>query len=99
MTDWTDEELEATIIAYLDMRTADHDGRPYNKAEVNAALREGPLKTRTKGSVEYRMQNLSAVLNELGHEWLTGYKPAGNVGLGVKNRLLVILARHGIHPL
>lgn len=96
MDEWSDAELEAAVEAYLGMLAAEQANHPYSKAEINSGLREGQLSGRTKGSVEYRMQNISAVLLELGHAWLPGYKPAHNVGLGVKQRLLTILKRHGI---
>jgi 5-methylcytosine-specific restriction protein A len=96
MDEWSDDELEAAVVAYLQMLADELSGRVYSKADANAGLREGPLKIRTKGSVEYRMQNISAVLEDLGQIWLPGYKPARNVGLGVKQRLLAILKRHGV---
>lgn len=86
---WNDAELEAAVRGYAEMLSAEKSGRPYNKAEMNKQLRDGPLATRSKGSVEYRMQNISAVLDELGLPWIQGYKPAKNVGsAGVKIRHL-----------
>ena len=96
MDDWSDAELEAAVKAYLDMLVAERGGSPYSKADVNLGLREGILGARTKGSVEYRMQNISAVMEDLGQAWLPGYKPARNVGTGVKQRLLAILKRNGV---
>ena len=96
MNDWSDGELDAAVTAYLDMLAKEQAGRLYTKADANTSLREGPLKGRTKGSVEYRMQNISAVLEEIGQSWLPGYKPARNVGAGVKQRLLAVLRRHGV---
>lgn len=58
------------------MLEADLAGRPYVKAQHNAALRE--LIGRSRGSVEYKHQNISAVLLELGMSWLPGYRPAVN---------------------
>lgn len=77
---WSDVELEAAVRGYVKMLSAEKNGRPYNKAEINKQLRSGPLAARSKGSVEYRMQNISAVLDELGLPWIQGYKPAKNVG-------------------
>ena len=38
---------------------------------------------RTAKSFEFRMQNISYVLSLMGREWLTGLKPARNVGANV----------------
>src|SRR4051812_29486494 len=89
--DWTDAELTAAVDAYLHMLEAEQSGTSYSKADINRALREGALSLRTKGSVEYRMGNISAVLIDLGQPWIEGYKPAKNVGDGVRERILTIL--------
>ena len=49
-------------------------GRPYVKARHNAALRERI--PRSRGSVEFKYENVSAVLEKLGMPWIPGYKPA-----------------------
>lgn len=53
-------------------------GRPYNKAEHRRQLLP-LLNDRSDGSVEFKHQNISAVLKGLGEVWITGYKPAFNV--------------------
>ena len=58
------------------MLKADAVGLPYVKSRHNEALREKIQ--RSRGSVEYKHQNISAVLAELGMDWLPGYKPAMN---------------------
>jgi hypothetical protein len=75
-TPWTDDELDAIVADYFAMREAELVGRPYVKARHNEALREKVQ--RSRGSVEYKHQNISAVLAELGMDWLPGYKPAIN---------------------
>lgn len=94
MDHWEDTELEAAVVAYLQMLEYERSGRQYSKAEVNLQLREHQLRGRSKGAVEYRMQNISAVLEELGDEWMRGYKPARNVGSTVKLRIASILESH-----
>lgn len=51
-------------------------GEPYVKSQRNEALQN--LTGRSKGSIEYKHQNISAVLDRLGHPWINGYKPAVN---------------------
>ena len=49
----------------------------YDKAEHNARLRR-VLGGRSKGSVEFKHHNISAVLNGLDLPFIPGYKPRGN---------------------
>jgi len=55
-------------------------GREIRKTDVRRELRAGGLANRSEGSIEYRMQNISSVLQSMGRDWVAGYKPAGNVG-------------------
>lgn len=91
--DWTDAELDAAVDAYLWMLHQEEQGEPYNKSEVNTRLRESPLARRTKASIEFRMQNISATLEDLCAPRIKGYLPAKNVGEGVKRRIEESLAR------
>jgi 5-methylcytosine-specific restriction protein A len=84
---WTDVEYMETVKAYLWMLEQEKNGNPYSKSEVNKLLRSGALSSRTKGSIEYRMQNISAVFQELCLPWLYGYKPAVNVGVESKKKI------------
>ena len=51
---------------------------PYIKAAHNENLRE-LLDDRTRGAVERKHQNISAVLIELGFPYINGYKPLANI--------------------
>jgi hypothetical protein len=75
-THWQDDELDAIVTDYFAMLAADLSGRPYTKSRHSAALmaRIG----RTHRSVEFKHQNISAVLDELGMPWIPGYKPKRN---------------------
>ena len=75
-THWQDDELDAIVADYFAMLEADLSGRPYVKSRHSAALmaRIG----RTHRSVEFKHQNISAVLDELGMPWIPGYKPKRN---------------------
>ncbi len=95
-TDWTDAELAAAVVAYLDMLRCELEGKPFVKAAVNDKLRAGPLSNRTKSSIEFRMQNISATLYDLRVPFIRGYLPAKNVGSGVKDRIKDVLRQHGI---
>jgi len=93
---WNDAELTSAVQAYLQMLRLELDGEPYSKAEINRQLREGPLMTRTKASVEFRMQNISAALYELKMPWIAGYLPARNIGSAVKEKMITLLKTSGI---
>ncbi|MFJ7285583.1 HNH endonuclease [Pseudomonas sp. NPDC099000] len=82
-SDWTDIEIQAAVDAYLSMLSREQSGQKVVKTEENRILREGALAGRTKGSVEFRMQNISTVLEELDRARIAGYKPAKNVGANV----------------
>ncbi|BBK36688.1 hypothetical protein STAQ_17660 [Allostella sp. ATCC 35155] len=74
--DWTDAENDRIVADYFAMLAADVAGRRYSKAAHNRALQA--VIGRPRGSIEYKHQNISAVLKGLGEEWIGGYKPAFN---------------------
>lgn len=80
MDEWSDAELSATVDAYLAYMADEEAGSAPSKKALREQLLAGPLSRRTPGSYEYRMQNISAVLDEMGRPWISGYKPAPNVG-------------------
>jgi hypothetical protein len=75
-THWQDDELDAIVADYFAMLEADLSGQPYVKSNHSKILmaRIG----RTHRSVEFKHQNISAVLDELGMPWIPGYKPKRN---------------------
>ncbi len=73
---WRDDELDAIIADYFAMLAADLAGRPYVKSRHSAALMAQI--GRTHRSVEFKHQNISAVLDELGLPWIPGYMPKRN---------------------
>jgi hypothetical protein len=75
-TNWQDDELDAIVADYLAMLAADLSGQPYVKSRHSAALMAQI--GRTHRSVEFKHQNISAVMDELGMPWIPGYKPKRN---------------------
>ena len=92
-SNWTDAEIDASVSAYLSMLKDEVAGKEFNKAEANRRLRNSSLPNRTEGAVEYRMQNISAVLHGLNRRWIAGYKPASNVGAAVSKKIIASLER------
>ena len=76
--DWSRQEVDATVRDYFDMLASELLGEPFNKAASNRALR-ARLDNRTRGAVERKHQNISAVLIELGFPYINGYKPLVNI--------------------
>lgn len=75
---WTEEELRAAVEAYLEMRAKELSATPFVKKHYYATL--ASQFGRTPKSFEYRMQNISYICSLLGRPWVTGLKPAKNVG-------------------
>lgn len=74
---WSREEVEAAADDYFVMLASELRGEPFNKAEHNRIL-QSLLDNRTRGSIERKHQNISAILIELGYPYIDGYKPLGN---------------------
>ena len=74
---WTDAENDLIVADYFAMLADDVLGRPYSKAKHRRGLLP-LLNGRSEGSVEFKHQNISAVLKGLGEDWILGYKPAFN---------------------
>lgn len=89
MENWSEDELAAAVEAYVEMARMEAAQKPYSKKAVYKKLAEEF--GRTEKAFEYRMQNISAVLNELNEVWIPGLKPAGNVGTKVKKQIVALL--------
>ncbi len=76
-TDWSHDEVEAAVADYFDMLAKKLRGESFNKAEHNRRLQR-LLAGRTKGAIERKHQNISAVLIEFGYPYVDGYKPLPN---------------------
>jgi len=66
--------------------------RPYNKAAHNRALQTRI--DRGQGSIEFKHQNISAVLKGMGEDWILGYKPAFNFQGSLEDAVARWLARN-----
>ncbi|MHA6288674.1 protein NO VEIN domain-containing protein [Maricaulis sp. CAU 1757] len=69
-------EVAAIVAAYLDLLVDDLAGRATNKAALNRQLQQQT--GRSRGSIEFKMCNISAVMDELGLPWVRGYAPRRN---------------------
>lgn len=90
--DWTDEQNDAIVADYFAMLADDVAGHEYNKAAHNRALQA--VINRPRGSIEYKHQNISAVLKGLGEDWIPGYKPAFNFQMSLVDAVVRWLDHH-----
>ncbi len=90
--DWTDAQNDAIVADYFAMLADDIAGRPYTKAAHNRRLQA--VIDRPRGSIEYKHQNISAVLKGLGEDWIAGYKPAFNFQASLVDAVVRWLERH-----
>lgn len=90
--DWTDAQNDMIVAEYFAMLAKEAAGQPYNKAAHNRALQ--PLIDRGSGSIEFKHQNISAVLKGFGEDWIQGYKPAFNFQSSLEDAVARWLARN-----
>ena len=73
---WTDQHVAELLLTYGYFLQCQRTSVKYSKAQSvrDLAASQG----RSKASVEAKMMNVSAVLQSLGVDWVTGYKPLSN---------------------
>ena len=76
--EWTPAEVSAIVDDYLAMLAAEAADQPYSKTEHRRVLMPKLKPRRTRGAVEYKHGNISAVMIGLGMPYVRGYKPYGN---------------------
>lgn len=74
--DWSDTEIAAVVAEYGEMLQAQRAGHQFVKVRFNERVQVAT--GRSKGSVEFKFCNISAVLRDLGSDWVKGYEPRGN---------------------
>jgi 5-methylcytosine-specific restriction enzyme A len=74
---WSDEELKASVEAYVEMQRNERTGQLIVKKQYYKKLVE--MFGRSEQAFESRMQNISYVLSLMGRGWMTGLKPAKNI--------------------
>lgn len=93
---WTRFEIDEAVSAYLGMLRMEHSGQEYVKANVVRGLGV-VLPVRSRGSIERKFQNISAILDQLGRPWIDGYKPLTNYQRDLRDA--VITSFRGDHRL
>lgn len=75
--DWTKDEVKHIVRDYFDMLRRELTHQAYNKTEHRKYLMS-LLNKRSKGSIEFKHANISAVLINMGLPYINGYKPRFN---------------------
>jgi Domain of unknown function (DUF3883) len=91
-TIWQDDELDLIVADYFIMLSADLSGQAYIKSRHSAALMAKI--GRSHRSVEFKHQNISAVLDKLGMPWIPGYKPKANFQNAIFDAIDRYLTKH-----
>jgi Protein NO VEIN, C-terminal len=89
---WNDDELNAIVADYFSMLKAELSRQPYVKSHHSAVLMQQI--GRTHRSVEFKHQNISAVLEEMGLPWILGYKPKRNYQASIFGAIDRYLSSH-----
>ena len=89
---WSDAEVATIVSVYFQMLRMQELGQAFNKAEHNRRLQQ-LLPARSKGSIERKHGNISAVLNLLGAQTITGYKALPNFQHSLVGAVAHALAR------
>jgi hypothetical protein len=90
--DWSDHENDAVVAAWFSMLTDELAGQTYNKAARNRVLQE--QLGRSRGSIEFKLCNVSAVARGFGLPIVEGYKPRFNFQTALAEAVSRWLVRH-----
>lgn len=93
MEAWSKLEVDLLVEDYINMLTAELRSLPYNKALHRKTLQQ-LLSNRSDSSIEYKHQNLSAVLIKHSFPYIKGYKPRWNYQFLLEEALLSYLNTH-----
>ncbi len=75
--DWSAKEVKLIVEDYFAMLKKELADQPYNKTKHRKTILPF-LNNRKEGAVEFKHQNISAVLMEMGLPFVRGYKPMSN---------------------
>jgi hypothetical protein len=89
---WADAEIQPTVTAYFAMLRAELAGQPYVKADFNRQVQAAT--GRSRGAVEYKFANISAVLRDRGLPYVLGYQPRANLQSALRDEVERFIA-HG----
>lgn len=89
---WSGDEITSVVESYFRILVSELSGNPVVKASENRIVQQDT--GRSKGSVEFKFQNVSAVLVENGLVSVDGYKPAVNYQFALGEATLEYVNTH-----
>jgi hypothetical protein len=89
---WSNTEVELIVADYFNMLSSELKGEAYSKAEHRRALLP-LLANRSEGSIEFKHQNISAILINLGQFYIKGYLPRNNYQKILEDKVLEYLIK------
>ena len=94
MTDsWSKIEVALIVTDYFDMLIKELNRIPYKKADHRRQILP-LLNNRSEGSIEFKHQNISAILINLGRPYITGYLPRYNYQNLLEEEVIDYLIHH-----
>lgn len=93
--DWNQDEVKLVVEDYFKMLRRELDNLSYNKTSYREALYP-LLNDRSQGAVEFKHQNISAVLIQMGLPFIKGYKPRFNFQQLLEKEIADYLSKHKI---
>lgn len=93
MNDWSNLEVELIVADYFSMLSKELSGQSYKKSEHRKRLLP-LLNKRSDGSCEFKHQNISAVLINLGLPYIKGYLPRFNYQSMLEDKVIEYLLGH-----
>jgi Domain of unknown function (DUF3883) len=93
MSAWTNLECELIVADYFSMLSMELRGVQYKKSEHRRNLLP-LLNARSEGSIEFKHQNISAVLIRLGQPYIKGYLPRFNIQQLLAEKVIGYLKQH-----
>jgi hypothetical protein len=88
---WSDDEIDLVVTAYFELLRAELSGERPVKAAVIRELQR--VVRRSHGSIEFKMGNVSAILEEQHEPWVDGYKPYHNYQRRLRDAVLERIGR------
>jgi hypothetical protein len=90
---WSNIEVELIVADYFKMLSAELSGKNFSKAYHRKNLLP-LLNNRSEGSIEYKHQNISAILAYLGQPYIKGYLPRYNYQMLLEDKVLDFLIKN-----
>ena len=90
---WSNIEVALIVADYFEMLIKELNRIPFKKADHRRQLMP-LLKNRSEGSIEFKHQNISAILINLGRPYITGYLPRYNYQILLEDKVIDYLIHH-----